>query len=288
MSPMSKSNPKGHLKGRLFDDLHQLAAASDRRQFLRMMLGASLAPLVGCGVQSVFGALDGGTDAGAATDGAKAGDGPGAVTSCAKIPEETAGPYPGDGSNGPNALSLSGIVRRDMRPSFAGLSGTATGVPMTLDLRLVAANGACKDLAGYAIYAWHCDVDGKYSMYDLPNQNYLRAVQETDANGVASFLTIFPGCYAGRWPHIHFEVYPSLQKASSSGMKVATSQLALPEDACNVVYASNGYGNSAANLRQSTLAGDNVFNDGVGQQLAVVSGSVAGGYAATLLVGING
>ena len=36
------------------------------------------------------------------------------VTSCSTIPDETAGPYPGDGSNGPNALTESGIVRKDM------------------------------------------------------------------------------------------------------------------------------------------------------------------------------
>jgi hypothetical protein len=49
-------------------------------------------------------------------------------------PDETAGPYPGDGSNGPDVLEQSGIVRRDIRSSFEEYSGTAEGVPMTLEL----------------------------------------------------------------------------------------------------------------------------------------------------------
>jgi hypothetical protein len=50
---------------------------------------------------------------------------------------ETAGPYPGDGSNGPNVLVESGIVRSDIRPSFGSYSGSAAGVPMTIDRQRV-------------------------------------------------------------------------------------------------------------------------------------------------------
>src|SRR5262245_33798282 len=49
---------------------------------------------------------------------------------CSLIPSETAGPYPGDGTNGPNVLTQSGIVRSDIRASF-GSAGTtvAPGTP---------------------------------------------------------------------------------------------------------------------------------------------------------------
>lgn len=206
-----------------------------------------------------------------------------------EIPEETAGPYPGDGSNGPNVLSEDGVVRSDITGSFGEATGVAAGVPLTLRMRVLDLNGEeSEPLAGAAVYAWHCDRDGNYSMYDgdAEAQNYLRGVQVSDANGWVSFTTIFPGCYAGRWPHVHFEVYPSLAKAVSAENKLRTSQLAFPAQVCEVVYASDGYATSVANLASVSLASDNVFADGHSLQLAKVSGSVARGYVATLNVPI--
>ena len=102
------------------------------------------------------------------------------------------------------------------------------------------------------MYLWHCDRPGRYSLYSsgVTNQNYLRGVQEADASGRVTFTTVFPGCYAGRWPHIHFEVFPSLSAATNVGNKVATSQIALPKDACDAVYATSGYESSVRNLAQ--------------------------------------
>jgi protocatechuate 3,4-dioxygenase beta subunit len=139
---------------------------------------------------------------------------------------------------------------------------------------------------GAAVYLWHCDRDGRYSLYSQPNENYLRGVQETDANGKVSFTSIYPGCYPGRWPHIHFEVYESLAAATSTGSKLKTSQLAFPEDTCKVVYASDGYRQSVTALSKISLASDNVFSDGWSTELATLTGSVAGGYAATLDVAV--
>ena len=86
---------------------------------------------------------------------------------------------------------------------------------------------------GVAVYAWHADAQGRYSMYSqgVENENYLRGVQPTDAAGTATFTTVFPGCYDGRWPHIHFEVYRSTAEATSDGQIVRTSQIALPQAA---------------------------------------------------------
>lgn len=205
-----------------------------------------------------------------------------------EIPEETAGPYPGDGSNGVNVLSESGIVRSDLRQSFGSASGVAQGVTTTVRLKVYDLNGTeATALSGAAVYLWHCDRAGNYSLYSEAaiDENYLRGVQETDADGNVEFTTIFPAAYAGRWPHMHFEVYPSLAEATSAANKLRTSQLALPEDVCNEVYASaEGYDASVANMQQTPLEGDNVFSDGYSLQMASVTGSVDDGYVVTLNV----
>jgi protocatechuate 3,4-dioxygenase beta subunit len=211
-----------------------------------------------------------------------------AIAECGvQIPQETVGPYPGDGSNGPNVLEASGVVRRDIRSSFGGSTSTAQGVPLTVTLTLLDNANGCTPLAGAAVYAWHCDRDGKYSMYDsgLQNENYLRGVQEADANGQVTFTTIYPGAYSGRWPHIHFEVFESMGNATAAGQVLAVSQIALTEAACNEVYAFAGYESSARNFPRTTLKSDNVFgNDGGIYQLATMSGSVSAGYTAGLNV----
>jgi protocatechuate 3,4-dioxygenase beta subunit len=205
-----------------------------------------------------------------------------------KIPSETAGPFPGDGSNGANALTKSGIVRSDIRTSL-GTKNVAAGVPTTLELTLVDSSNACAPLIGHAIYLWHCDRDGQYSMYSqgVTGEDYLRGVQATDSNGKAVFKTIFPACYAGRWPHVHFEIYPLIAKATDTKNKIQTSQLALPEAVCKGVYSSvTGYSQSARNLSQITLASDNVFRDGSGSQMATVTGNATAGYKASLTIGV--
>jgi protocatechuate 3,4-dioxygenase beta subunit len=202
------------------------------------------------------------------------------------IPEETGGPYPADGSNGPNVLAESGVVRRDITTSFGDLSGTAAGVPLTMSLNLSDASGGSA-LAGAAVYLWHCDQAGRYSLYSegATDQNYLRGVQESDADGVVTFTSIFPAAYSGRWPHIHFEVYASLDDATGGASPVTTSQVALPEDVCDLVYETDGYDASVRNMSQTSLTSDNVFgDDGAVRQLATVTGSVDTGFVATLAV----
>jgi protocatechuate 3,4-dioxygenase beta subunit len=201
------------------------------------------------------------------------------------IPEETAGPFPADGSNGPNVLTQDGVVRADIRSSFGSGSGVAEGVPLTIQFTVVdAATGAAK--SGAAVYAWHCDKDGEYSVYSsaIPNENYLRGVQAAGGDGVVRFTSIFPGCYSGRWPHIHFEVYSSVDDATGGGNPLATSQIALPEDMCSTVYATDGYEPSARNLPEVSLDSDMVFRDGWTAELATMTGSVDSGLVAALNV----
>ena len=258
--------------GGLHRDLRQTAAAMDRRSALRLAarFGMSL------GAMQLLGCSDSSGDEIAAPDG---------LESCTKVPEETAGPFPGEGTNGPNVLNQTGVVRSDIRSSFAGLSGTADGVPLIIALTLVSAS-TCTPLANRAVYVWQCDKAGRYSLYSpgVTNQNYLRGVQQTDANGRVMFTSIFPACYAGRWPHIHFEVFGSLPAASNVANKIATSQIALPKATCDLVYTTPGYEQSITNLSQVSLASDMVFSDGSALQLATITGSVAAGLTASLTV----
>ena len=272
----------------LASDLEMMRQAAERRQVLRWLLaGASTLPLMGCG---------GGSAAGGAASTGTSGS---AVTlpvagACPVMPEETGGPYPADGTNTHggsiiNVLKQSGVVRSDIRASFNGATGVAAGVPLTIKLQLLNASGSCASLAGYAVYVWHCDRDGLYSLYSsgVTAQNYLRGVQETDSAGNLVFTTIFPGCYAGRMPHVHVEVYPSLDKAASGANRLKTSQFTFPMATLNEAYAASGYTASVRNLAQISYATDNVFSDGSNLQMATVTGNATQGYVVTLSIAVN-
>jgi protocatechuate 3,4-dioxygenase beta subunit len=262
-----------------------------RRNVLKLLAGAGIVTLVGCasskqtassGNASTAGATNGSVPRSSAVTDTTATD-----TSCSPIPEETAGPFPGDGSNGPNVLTERGIVRRDITSSFGSAAGIAAGVPTTVRLTLLGTSNACAPLSGAAVYLWHCDREGRYSLYSdgVTGENYLRGVQASDGDGVVTFETVFPACYSGRWPHIHFEVYSSLDDATSAGDTIATSQIALPAAACSAVFASDGYEQSVQNLSRTSLESDNVFaDDGGVRELATVTGSVDKGYVIALTV----
>ncbi len=201
----------------------------------------------------------------------------------AEIPDETAGPFPADGTNGPNVLAGDGPFKADITTSFGPMSGTAEGVPTTLQLTIVD-NESGEPVRGAVVYLWHCTADGRYSIYEIDDENYLRGVQVADDAGRLSFQTVFPGCYPGRWPHCHFEVFSSLDEASLGSAAIKTSQLAFPQADCEVVYTDDRYGNSAASLARLSLSSDGVFRDGWADQLASVAGSIEGGFTASLLV----
>jgi protocatechuate 3,4-dioxygenase beta subunit len=241
-----------------------------RRRALTLAGGAGLAALV-----AACGGSDGASPAATTTG-----------SDTAAIPEETAGPYPGDGSNGPNALTTDGVVRRDITSSFGPASGTAGGVPLTIELTVVDTKDGMRPLEGAGIYVWHATREGGYSMYSqgVQDQNFLRGVQSAGSDGIVTFTSVFPACYDGRWPHIHFEVYADEATATSAGQKLATSQIALPEDVCTVVYGEPGYEQSVSNLSRVSLESDMVFQDGWSKELGTVTGSVADGYTVKLTV----
>lgn len=266
---------------------HDLGVLIARRRALAWLGSASLTVLVGaCGEPPGFGRAEPDVIATAA-------DG----TECVAHPTETAGPFPADGSNRAhgslaNVLARSGIVRSDMRPSLDPQHAAAGGVPLELTLVLQDVGQGCAPLAGHAIYLWHCDAIGRYSIYDLPDASYLRAVGVTDAAGQAKFMTIFPGCYPGRFPHMHFEVYPSLAAATDYQARILTSQLAMPQAACEATYKSaKEYEASIANFARSPLERDGIFANNTEKQLAAqtptLTGSPASGYAGQVTIGIK-
>lgn len=249
-----------------------LTTMLDRRRLLGVLgLGAATVGLAACGAD------------GAATSTTSS-------SAPSEIPDETAGPYPGDGSNGANVLTAAGVVRSDIRSSFGTSTTTAEGIPMTLTLNVVDMAGGNAPFAGTAVYVWHCTREGAYSLYSegIEKENYLRGVQVADADGNVTFTSIFPACYPGRWPHIHFEVYPDVDSITDATNAIATSQVALPQDVCETVYATTGYEDSVANLSQVTLATDNVFGEDSGAtQLATVTGDTSNGYQVSLTVRVD-
>ena len=201
-----------------------------------------------------------------------------AGATCTLVPSETEGPYPLS-----SVLADPTIVRSDIREGMAG-------IPLTLVLSLVDVGAGCTPVTDAAVYVWHCDKDGEYSGYSSQqNGNHLgerqfRGVQFADAAGQVQFTTVYPGWYAGRITHIHFQVFLG---SSLGGTLTVTSQIAFPQSVTQAVYASSLYAARGQNTSVSSFAADNVFQDGVDLQLATVTGSVAAGLVATLTVGIS-
>jgi len=289
-----------HHSPELQRDVLNIERMRQRRQMLTWLAsGGAAAFLASCGGSddsSSTSSSSSSSGSSSSTSGSTGGSSSSA--SCIVDPTETNGPYPSDGSNSANGsvsniLTSSGIVRSDIRNSFGSSTTTAPGLPVTLTITLVNSNMSCEPLQAYAIYMWHCDSGGNYSIYSsgLSNENYLRGVQVTDANGQATFTTVFPGCYSGRYPHMHFEIYPGLASATSYKNSVLISQMAMPSAICTEVYKSvSGYSQSVTNFSQVTVSSDNVFGDNtaaqIAQQTPSLSGDTTNGFTGTILIGV--
>ena len=264
--------------------LHRdLAAVISRRQALGgMAVGLGGVLLAACGSRA-------GAQAGAEMGGQASAD------FCPPTPTEIKGPFPADGSNGRprpiNVLDMDGVIRRDIRSGFAGMDGHAEGALLELELSLVGSDG-CRPLAGHAIYLWQNDAEGAYSLYNLRETNYLRGVQEADGRGVVQFTSIVPGCYGGRFPHCHFEVFESAAAAAQGAAPLLVSQLAFPADICRPLYRDDArYGDSLNNLSRMAMDRDFVFADadeaGRERQTVALTGDVTGGYRGTATVAVS-
>lgn len=195
------------------------------------------------------------------------GDGSG-TGDCELSPSETAGPFP---IKTPAELARQNII------------GNRSGVALLITLTVQDQSDDCNPMEGVYVDLWHCDADGNYSQYggtqmqqtDYSNENFLRGRQTTDANGQVSFISIFPGWYSGRAPHIHIEVLDANENS------IRVTQIAFPKDVCDTVYSSSGYRGQA----DTQNANDNVFSDSVdGNMLDSITGNTTDGY--TLLKNI--
>lgn len=196
-------------------------------------------------------------------------------------PTETGGPFPADGSNTngagatANVLNKSTVFRTDMTADLDG-SNKQSGLPMVLKVK-IGKKADRSPYAGAAVYVWHCNVTGNYSAYsgnqnggNYADRSFLRAVGVADANGDVTFTTILPGRYQGRASHIHFAVFTDKSLAT----RVITSQFAFDDAAADALYKANSaYSGSLTNATYN--ARDNVFSDGVTNQLLSLSGTSA-------------
>lgn len=296
--PEPESTPEGPAyEGRLLDrpdeEVVDQGASFDMRTLMsrRVLLGAGLAGVGSVALVACTSQASGSSGSTGGTSASGASDSPVVVTDlpAGEIPDETAGPYPGDGSNGPDILEESGIERSDIRSSI-GADDPVDGAPLDFTLTITDMANDDVPFAGVAVYAWHCDAQGQYSMYSegTEDESWLRGVQVADADGKVTFTSIMPGCYAGRWPHIHFEVYPDIDAISDATNAIATSQLAFPEDVVTPVYAESTYAGSPENLAGVSLESDNVFGeDSAALQMATVTGDVDSGFVASLTVRVD-
>ena len=257
-----------------------VATLATRRRFLGLLgVGATTAVLAACTGPSATPTAS--SSSPASTDAT-------VTSSGEEMPTETGGPYPGDGTNGPDVLEITGVERSDIRTSIDG-PGVADGVPLTLTMNLIDLSAGSAAYAGATVYLWQADAQGRYSMYStgVTEETYLRGVQVAGTDGTVTFTTVFPGCYAGRWPHLHFEVFPDATSITEPGSDVLTSQIAMPESECAAVYANTAYAGSATNLAGVSLAGDGIFADGWDMQVPTFSGSASEGYTMTINVPID-
>lgn len=196
---------------------------------------------------------------------------------CAVTNSETAGPFP---TKNPSSLQQTDI-RSDR-----------TGVDLSIEITVQNKSDNCNALEGAIVDIWHCDKDGYYSEYGgsgMQSMNYtsvhfLRGRQVTNSEGKVSFLSIFPGWYNGRATHIHVHIY------NAAGASLLVTQIAFPEgsnSAVAQVNASSAKGYTKGMSGYTYNSNDNIFSDGVANELGSVTGDVESGFALTHTIVVN-
>lgn len=168
------------------------------------------------------------------------------TSSCTLTPELTEGPFYFDVDS----------IRSDIREN-------REGVALRLAIRVREAE-SCEPIRNAVVDIWQCDAEGQYS---ADGETFMRGAQVTNAQGIADFLTIYPGWYQGRTVHIHAKVHLDKQT-------VLTTQLFFDEKTQREVYSSQG---------DTDNASDGIFDEslvlatrsGGGEQVGAISFDVA-------------
>jgi protocatechuate 3,4-dioxygenase beta subunit len=194
------------------------------------------------------------------------------LPACVVRPELTEGPYYVDAD----------LDRSDIR-SDPSTGEVKEGALLALTFKVSQiASGGCTPLEGAKVEIWHCDAAGVYSGvsdpgFDTTGQKFLRGYRVTDANGGATFITIYPGWYSGRAVHIHFKIHHDATDQS----REFTSQLFFDDSLSDRVFAQEPY---AGKGQQDTLnSNDNIYDD----QLLLTVSQTDEGYAATFDIGME-
>jgi protocatechuate 3,4-dioxygenase beta subunit len=184
------------------------------------------------------------------------------VAQCILTPELTQGPYYVSGE----------AIRHDITEGKAG-------APLLLSCRVVNAS-TCKPIARASVDVWHCDALGVYSgaIANNAGTNFLRGVQRTNANGIATFKTIYPGFYAGRAVHIHVKVHVH-------GSVVHTGQLFFPAAVTEAVYAKEPY--SAHGTSPDTPNPQDAIYRSGGRYGMLALKKAAAGYTGSITMGVH-
>ena len=220
-----------------------------RREALRLFTAPLLLGLAGCSAE----------DSSAADDEPITG-------SCVVRPEMTEGPFYVD----------TDLVRPDIR---AGKDGAR--LDLTFNVSRVVGGDTCEPLENALVDVWHADAGGVYSGVGAASDaRFLRGIQPTDADGNASFTTIYPGWYRGRTPHIHFKVRAPAEASSAYEF---TSQLFFDDDLSRQVYQQAPYADRGAH--DTTNGEDGIYGRGGSRMLLAVS-ETEDGYAATFSIAL--
>lgn len=208
--------------------------------------------------------------------------GTGTTTSgrCIVSPTEVEGPYPYVGGEISNPLQRTDVTDGQI------------GIPLTLAFTIVNTNSSCAIVSGARVDIWHCNKDGYYSGYGNQNggalgtksylgETWLRGYQMTDANGIASFSTIYAGWYMGRATHIHIEVYVN-------NVLKKTTQITFPETISDVVHVTRPY--AAHGINTTRNANDGIFNNSatdLANETIALTGNTTSGYAGSYTLGLS-
>lgn len=185
---------------------------------------------------------------------------------CDVSPRETKGPFP---------------TKTPAQMVQSNIKADREGIALLINFTILDKTNSCKPLTGAHVDIWHCDKDGNYSEYgnhpmqrtDLTLAHFLRGRQTTDADGHVSFLSIYPGWYHGRAPHIHIEIF------TTAGKSLLVTQVAFPENISKNVYSSPLY--ITRGEADTPNNRDNVFADSLSEQMATVTGNVKDGFTLT-------